>query len=53
MDERDWISWYGNQICYATMLERWWKKQVALKDLVGLEIYLTLVGSEETISPKI
>ena len=39
--------------CYGTRLERWQKNQVALRDLGGLEIDLTLADSEEAVSPKI
>ena len=49
-------SWEGNMKyfhCYGTRLERWQKNQVALRDLGGLEIDLTLADSEEAVSPKI
>ena len=49
MSQHGWVSCSGNQICYGTRLEHWWKNQVALRDLGGLEIYLTQAGSEETV----
>lgn len=38
--------------CYATWTGSWRKKQMALRDLGGWEVYLTPVGSEKAALPR-